>query len=146
MNDRKRVLILCTGNSARSQMAEGLLRYEGGDKFEVESAGVEPGFVRPQAIEAMHEIGIDISGHRSKSVDEFSGQEFDYVITVCDNANERCPIFPGKTKRVHWSFDDPAAAQGDEAKRLAVFRRVRDEIRERLRDFITTEALGKLSA
>jgi arsenate reductase len=136
MNDKKRVLILCTGNSARSQMAEGLLRHEGGDKFEVESAGVEPSFVRPQAIEAMREIGIDISGQRSKSVDEFSGQEFDYVITVCDNANERCPIFPGKTTRIHWSFDDPAAAAGDEETRLSVFRRVRDEIRGRLRSFI----------
>jgi arsenate reductase len=137
MKDKKRVLILCTGNSARSQMAEGLLRHDAGDEFEVESAGVEPSHVRPQAIEAMREIGIDISGHRSKSVDEFSGQEFDYVITVCDNANERCPVFPGKTTRIHWSFDDPAAAAGDETARLAVFRRVRDEIRGRLRSFIT---------
>jgi arsenate reductase (thioredoxin) len=138
MRDSKRVLILCTGNSARSQMAEGLLRYDGGERFEVESAGVEPSHVRPQAIEAMRELGIDISGHRAKSVDEFAGQEFDYVITVCDNANERCPVFPGKTTRIHWSFDDPAAAEGDEAERLAVFRRVRDEIRGRLRDFIAT--------
>ncbi|MBV9956880.1 MAG: arsenate reductase ArsC [Acidobacteria bacterium] len=137
MSERKRVLILCTGNSARSQMAEGLLRHDGGDKFEVESAGVEASFVRPQAIEVMREVGIDISGHRSKSVDEFSGQEFDYVITVCDNANERCPVFPGKTERIHRSFDDPAAAEGDEAAKLAVFRRVRDEIREQLRLFIT---------
>lgn len=134
----KRVLILCTGNSARSQMAEGLLRHDGGGQFEVFSAGVEPSHVRPQAVEAMREIGIDISGHRSKSVDEFLGQEFDYVITVCDNANERCPVFPGKTKRIHWSFDDPAAAGGDEAAKLAVFRRVRDEIRHRLRLFIET--------
>jgi len=136
MNDKKRVLILCTGNSARSQMAEGLLRHIAGDSFDVESAGVEPGHVRPQGIEAMREIGIDISGHRSKSVDEFTGQEFDYVITVCDNANERCPVFPGKTQRLHWSFDDPAAAQGDEAARLAVFRRIRDEIENRLREFV----------
>jgi arsenate reductase len=136
MNDKKRVLILCTGNSARSQMAEGLLRQDGGARFEVESAGVEPSHVRPQAIEAMREIGIDISGHRSKSVDEFTGQEFDYVITVCDNAKEQCPVFPGKTTRIHWSFEDPAAAKGDEASRLAVFRRVRDEIRARLREFI----------
>lgn len=134
----KRVLILCTGNSARSQMAEGLLRHDGGAAFEVFSAGVEPSHVRPQAIEAMREIGIDISGQRSKSVDEFAGQEFDYVITVCDNANERCPVFPGKVERIHWSFDDPAAAAGDEAGRLVVFRRVRDEIRERLREFIPT--------
>ena len=135
MSGKQRVLILCTGNSARSQMAEGLLRHDGGGKFEVESAGVEPSHVRPQAVEAMREIGIDISGHRSKSVDEFTGQEFDYVITVCDNANERCPAFPGKTTRIHWSFDDPAAAEGSEAERLSVFRRVRDEIRGRLREF-----------
>ncbi len=140
MNDQKRVLILCTGNSARSQMAEGLLRHDGGEEFAVESAGVEPSHVRPQAIEALREIGIDISGQRSKSVDEFAGQDFDYVITVCDNANERCPIFSGNTKRIHWSFDDPAAAEGDEAARLAVFRRVRDEIREKLRLFISVPA------
>jgi arsenate reductase len=119
-------------------MAEGLLRYDGGDRFEVFSAGVEPSHVRPQAIEAMREVGIDISAHRSKSVDEFAGQEFDYVITVCDSANARCPVFPGKTKRIHWSFDDPAAAGGDEAAKLAVFRRVRDEIRHRLRLFVAT--------
>src|SRR5213083_560121 len=99
--DRKRVLFDCTGNSARSQMAEGLLRHDGGDRFTVESAGVEASFVRPQAIEVMREIGIDVSEHRSKSVKEFLGQEFDYVITVCDNANERCPVFPGKTQRIH---------------------------------------------
>jgi arsenate reductase len=136
MRDKKRVLILCTGNSARSQMAEGLLRHDGGAKFEVESAGVEPSHVRPQAIEAMREIDMDISTHRSKSVDEFANQEFDYVITVCDNAKEHCPVFPGKTTRIHWSFEDPAAAEGDEESRLAVFRRVRDEIRARLREFI----------
>lgn len=138
MSDKKRVLILCTGNSARSQMAEGLLRHDGVDKFDVESAGVEPSHVRQQAIEAMREIGIDISGQRSKPVDEFAGQAFDYVITVCDNANERCPVFPGKTKRLHWSFDDPAAAIGDEATRLSSFRRVRDEIRDRLQEFISS--------
>ena len=135
MTDRKRALILCTGNSARSQMAEGLLRRMGEDRFEVFSAGTHPGHVNPLAIEAMREIGIDINGHRSKSVDEFLGQEFDYVITVCDNANSNCPVFPGKTERLHWSFDDPAAAEGDESQRLAVFRRVRDEIESRLRDF-----------
>lgn len=138
MTIKRRVLILCTGNSARSQMAEGLLRQDAGELFEVFSAGVEKSFVRPLAIEAMREVGIDITGHRSKSVDEFSDQEFDYVITVCDNANERCPVFPGKTKRIHWSFDDPAAAAGDEAAQLQVFRRVRDEIRERFRDWIST--------
>jgi arsenate reductase len=139
MKDKERVLILCTGNSARSQMAEGLLRHMAGDLFEVESAGVEPSHVRPQAIEAMRERGIDISRHRSKSVDKFTGQRFDYVITVCDNANERCPVYPATTKRIHWSFDDPAAAEGDEAARLAVFRRVRDEIESRLRDFLGEE-------
>ncbi|MGD9563111.1 MAG: arsenate reductase ArsC [Pyrinomonadaceae bacterium] len=136
MKDKKRVLILCTGNSARSQMAEGLLRHDGGDRFEVESAGVIASFVRPQAIAAMKEVGIDISGHRSKSVDEFVGQAFDYVITVCDNAKESCPVFPGKTERKHWSFDDPAEATGTEDEILAVFRRVRDEVRDRLGEFI----------
>ena len=133
MSERKRVLILCTGNSARSQMAEGLLRNIAGDRFEVASAGVSPTRVRPEAVEAMREIGVDISQQRSKSVEEFLGSEFDYVITVCDNANEQCPVFPGKTQRIHWSFDDPAVAEGDEAARLAVFRRVRDEIAQKLR-------------
>lgn len=135
MSEKKRVLILCTGNSARSQMAEGLLRHDAGNLFEVASAGVEPSRVRKEAIDAMREIGIDISEHRSKSVDEFAQQEFDYVITVCDNANERCPIFPGHNKRIHLSFDDPAAAKGDDDRKLAVFRRVRDELRQRLRLF-----------
>jgi len=133
MSDKKKVLILCTGNSARSQMAEGLLRHDAGDQFEAASAGVAPTQVRPEAIEAMREISIDISGHRSKAVDEFMGQEFDYVITVCDNANEQCPTFPGKTQRIHWSFQDPASAQGNNEARLAMFRRVRDEIRARLK-------------
>lgn len=136
MENKRRVLILCTGNSARSQMAEGLLRHDGGDWFEVESAGVIKSFVRPQAIAAMEEIGIDITGHRSKSVEEFAGQEFDYVITVCDNAKESCPVFPGKTQRIHWSFDDPAEADGSEAEVIAVFTRVRDEIRKNLQEFI----------
>ncbi len=127
---------MCTGNSARSQMAEGLLRHDGGDRFEVESAGVVSSFVRPQAIEAMEELGIDITNHRSKALDEFLEQPFDYVITVCDNAKESCPVFPGKAERIHWSFDDPAEAEGDEVEKLAVFRRVRDEIRDRLQRFI----------
>ncbi len=136
MNDKKRVLILCTGNSARSQMAEGLLRHDSGDKFEVMSAGVEPSIVRPEAIAAMKEIGIDITSHRSKSVDEFAGQNFDYIITVCDNAKESCPIFPGNATRIHQSFEDPPpAAVGDYESRLAIFRRVRDEIRDWLREF-----------
>src|SRR3974377_50314 len=101
---KKRILVLCTGNSARSQMAEGLLRHEAGDRFEVYSAGTKPSLVRPEAIAVMSEIGVDISGHRSKPVDEFAGQELDYVITVCDNAKESCPVFPGATKRLHWPF------------------------------------------
>jgi arsenate reductase len=121
-------------------MAEGLLRHLAYDRFEVASAGVSPTQVRPEAIAVMSEIDIDISQHHSKSVDEFVGQEFDYVITVCDNANEQCPIFPRNTKRIHWSFEDPAAAQGDEQARLAVFRRVRDEIHQRLRHFIDAAA------
>ena len=132
---KKRVLILCTGNSARSQMAEGLLRHDAGDRFEVESAGTKPGQVRPEAIAAMREIGIDISSHRSKHVDEFQNQSFDYVLTVCDNAKETCPIYPGQTNRIHQNFEDPAAVQGSDEERLAVFRRVRDQIREYLRGF-----------
>jgi len=136
MKNRKRVLILCTGNSARSQMAEGLLRDIAGDRFEVASAGVAPAQVRREAITVMRELSIDISQHRSKSVDEFANQDFDYVITVCDNANEQCPVFPGNTKRIHWSFIDPAAARGDEESRLRVFREVRDEILGQLRLFV----------
>lgn len=132
---KERVLILCTGNSARSQMAEGLLRHDAGGRFEVESAGTKPGQVRPEAVAVMKELGIDISGHRSKSVDEFAGQNFDYVLTVCDNAKESCPIFPGHANRLHRNFEDPAAAPGSEQERLAVFRRVRDEIRDFLRRF-----------
>ena len=136
--EQKRVLILCTGNSARSQMAEGLLRHDGGGRFEVFSAGMSPSRVRPEAVEAMREVGIDISGQRSKSAEEFAGQAFDYVITVCDNAREQCPFFPAGTRRIHWSFDDPASAEGDGAARLAIFRRVRDEIRARLDEFALT--------
>ena len=136
MTSKTRILILCTGNSARSQMAEGLLRHDAGDRFEVYSAGVKPSRVRPEAIQAMAEIGIDISGHWSKSVDEFLGQQFDVVITVCDNASETCPVFPGNTTRIHHSFTDPPApGAADEATTLAVFRRVRDEIRTWLREF-----------
>ncbi len=129
MADKKRVLILCTGNSARSQMAEGLLHHDAGDRFIVESAGTKPGQVRPEAVAVMKELGIDISGHRSKSVNEFAGEKFDYVLTVCDNAKESCPIFSGQANRLHRNFEDPAAAEGSEEERLAVFRRVRDEIR-----------------
>jgi arsenate reductase len=133
---KKRVLILCTGNSARSQMAEGLLRQCAGDIFEVESAGTKPGPVRPEAIAVMREIGIDISSHRSKHVDEFEGQRFDYVITVCDNAKESCPIFLGTAERLHHSFEDPPPLSGGtEEERIAIFRRVRDELRTYLGDF-----------
>jgi arsenate reductase len=135
MSDKKRVLILCTGNSARSQMAEGLLRHDAGNRFEVESAGTKPSFVRPEAIAVMKELGIDISGHRSKSVAEFDGQKFDYVITVCDSARETCPVFFGEAKRLHRGFDDPAALDAPETERLALFRRVRDELRSYLAGF-----------
>lgn len=135
MADKKRVLILCTGNSARSQMAEGLLRHDAGDKFTVESAGTKPSIVRPQAIAVMKEAGIDITAHRSKHVDEFAGQDFDIVLTVCDNAKESCPVFFGKATRLHHSFNDPAAVEGSEEKRLGAFRKVRDELRAYLKSF-----------
>ena len=131
----QRVLILCTGNSARSQMAEGLLRHLAGERFDVRSAGTRPTVVRPEAIAVMREAGIDITGHRSKHVDEFAGESFDYVLTVCDNANESCPVFPGGTVRLHQSFEDPVAVQGAEAERLAAFRRVREQLREYLAAF-----------
>ena len=134
-NMKKRVLILCTGNSARSQMAQGLLANDAADRFEVESAGTNPGRVRFEAIAVMKEIGIDISNHRSKHVDEFQGRQFDYVLTVCDNARESCPFFPGNSRRLHRAFDDPAAAEGSEQERLAVFRRVRNELRDYLKTF-----------
>jgi arsenate reductase (thioredoxin) len=131
---KKRVLILCTGNSARSQMAEGLLRDMSGDKFEVSSGGVEPTHVRSEAVDVMQEVGIDISAHRSKSADEFLHKAFDYIITVCDNARDKCPFFTGNAKRIHWSFMDPAAV-GEASLRLKAFRRVRDEIRTKLIEF-----------
>jgi arsenate reductase len=133
---KKKVLVLCTGNSARSQMAEGLFRHEAGDRYEVYSAGTNPGLVRPEAIAVMEEIGIDISGHRSKSVEEFAGQELDYVITVCDNAREACPVFPAKTLRMHWPFEDPAAVPGQESERKSAFRKVRNQIHGRIMLFL----------
>jgi arsenate reductase len=132
MADKRRVLILCTGNSARSQMAEGLLRHDAGDRFTVESAGTKPSTVRPEAITVMKEVGIDITSHRSKHVDEFAGQDFDYVVTVCDNAKESCPVFFGRATRLHHSFNDPAAVEGSEEKRLGAFRTIRDELRSYL--------------
>jgi arsenate reductase len=116
-------------------MAEGLLRHDAGDRFEVFSAGTNPSAVRPEAIGVMRELGIDLAGHRSKSVDVFTGQAFDYVLTVCDNAKESCPIFPGKTVTIHQNFEDPAAWHGSEEERLALFRRVRDEMRHYLQGF-----------
>jgi arsenate reductase len=120
-------------------MAEGLLRHDGGPECQVFSAGTQPTRVRPEAIQVMREVGIDISGHRSKSADEFAGQNFEYVITVCDNAKESCPIFPAKTKRIHWSIEDPAAMEGSEEGRLTAFRRARDELRARLQAFAQGE-------
>ncbi len=136
---KQRVLILCTGNSARSQMGEGLLRHLAGDRFEVFSAGTKPAGLNPNAVKAMREVGIDISAHRSKSVDEFAGQRFDYVFTVCDSARESCPVFPGSGKRLHENFEDPAAASAEQ--QMEVFRHVRDEIAERLQEFVRKQML-----
>ena len=133
---RQRVLVLCTGNSARSQMAEGLLRSFGRDRFEVFSAGTKPSHVRAEATAVMAELGIDLSSHRSKHVAEFDGQSFDYVITVCDNANESCPAFPGRVERLHWSFPDPAAVQGTELERLEAFRGIRDALATAILAFV----------
>jgi arsenate reductase (thioredoxin) len=137
---KPRVLVLCTGNSARSQMGEGLFRHEGGGAYEVFSAGTKPSFVRPEAIAVMREIGIDISGQRSKGVDQLAGQDFDWVVTVCDNARDSCPVFPSGTVRLHWSFEDPAAVEGSETERLAAFRRIRDQIGERVKAFLREQA------
>lgn len=126
------MLFLCTHNSARSQMAEGLLRSLGGDRFEAHSAGTEATAVRPLAIRALSEVGIDISRHRSKTLDRYVGEPFDVVITVCDEAREACPVFPGAREQLHWSLPDPSAATGTEDERFAVFRRVRDELRRRI--------------
>ncbi len=128
--DTPLILVLCTGNSCRSHLAEGILRRAVGDRFRVSSAGSKPaGYVHPLAIKAMHEIGIDIAGHHSKHLNEFLDQPVETVITVCGNADQACPMFPGQVNRHHFPFDDPAHATGTEAEQLAVFRRVRDEIR-----------------
>ena len=133
---KPKVLFLCTGNSCRSQMAEGLLRHLGGSRFDAVSAGTRPVALNPGAVAAMREIGIDISGHASKHVDSLAEESFQHVITVCDNARETCPVFPAEVETLHWSFDDPAAATGSEEERMVVFRRVRDEIRERIQKFL----------
>ena len=137
--ERSGVLFLCTHNSARSQMAEGLLRHLAGDRFEAYSAGTEATHVRPLAIRAMDEIGIDISGQESKTLNRYLGVPFDYVVTVCDEANEACPFFPGAKNRLHWSFEDPAQATVSEEERLGVFRRARDKIRERIEQELVNE-------
>jgi arsenate reductase (thioredoxin) len=132
MNEKTRVLFLCTHNSARSQMAEGLLRDLARDRFEAFSAGTEATHVRPLAIRTMEEIGVDISRQESKTLDRYLDQPFDYVITVCDDANEACPYFPGAMSRLHWSFEDPSKAEGSEEERLEVFRSVRERIKDRM--------------
>ncbi len=131
---RPKVLFLCTHNSARSQMAEGLLRHLAGDRFEVHSAGTEATSVRPEAVRVMAEIGADISGQESKTLERYLGESFEYVITVCDDANEACPVFPGARNRLHWSFEDPSQATGDDEERLEVFQKVRDRIRSRIEE------------
>jgi len=137
--NKQRVLFLCTHNSARSQMAEGFLRSLAGDRFEVASAGTQGTRVHPLAVRAMADLAIDLSGHTSKTVDEFVEQPWDYVITVCDAANEACPVFPKKSSRLHWSFEDPSQAAGTDDQRLEVFRRVRDQIKRRIADWIRTQ-------
>ena len=137
----KRILVLCTGNSARSQMGEGLFRHIGGDGWEVHSGGTKPSVVRPEAIAVMKELGIDLTGHRSKSVDEFAGKFFDYIVTVCDHARDSCPVFPSNAERIHWSLEDPAAVEGTEEVRLAEFRRIRDQIRQRVQEFFAEKGL-----
>jgi arsenate reductase (thioredoxin) len=131
-----RVLFVCTHNSARSQMAEGMVQAWGGDRFEAFSAGTEATRVRPEAIQVMREIGIDIGGHTSKTVLPFIGETFAWVITVCDAAKESCPVIPGAGQQAHWSIDDPSAVEGDEAERLAAFRAARDVLRDRVRIFL----------
>jgi arsenate reductase (thioredoxin) len=129
---RRRVLFLCTHNSARSQMAEGLVRHLAGDRFDAMSAGTEATHVRPLAIRAMEEIGVDISGQESKTLERYLQEPIDYVITVCDDANEACPFFPGAANRLHWSFEDPSKAAGSDEERFEVFRGVRDGIKDRV--------------
>jgi arsenate reductase len=131
-----RVLFVCTGNSARSQIAEALLRDFGGGEFEVNSAGTEPGLVNPYSVRVLDEIGIDWSGARSKSVTEFIGRQFDYVITVCDRARQTCPVFPGNHNTLHWGLDDPAEVEGTDEQKLEAFRRTRTELATRLRPFV----------
>lgn len=134
--ERQRVIFVCTHNSARSQMAEGMLRAWGGDRFEVFSAGTEATLVRPEAIAVMREIGIDLDGHTSKTLEPFIGDAFHWLITVCDQAAEACPTIPGVRQRAHWSIDDPSGVEGTEAARLAAFRAARDHLRDRIHMFL----------
>ena len=136
MTEPIRVLFVCTHNSARSQMAEGLLRAWAGDRFDAHSAGTEAGGLRPEAVEAMREIGIEIAGHESKDLARFIGLPFDWLVTVCDDAREACPVMPGISRQEHWSIDDPSAASGDDEARLAAFRAARDDLAARVRGFI----------
>jgi arsenate reductase len=135
-----RVLFLCTHNSARSQMAEGFLRHLAGDRIDVASAGTQARGVHPLAVRAMAEVGVDISGQRSKTLEQFLADRWDYVVTVCDSANEACPLFPGAVARLHWGFDDPSGAQGSDDERLAMFRRVRDKVRTRIATWLEERA------
>lgn len=139
-SQKKRVLFLCTHNSARSQMAEGLLRHLGGGRFDAHSAGTEATRVRPLAISAMNEIGVDISRQESKTLDRYLSDPFDAVITVCDDAAEACPVFPGARRRPHWGLPDPSKAPGTEQEQLEVYRRVRDDIRNRIERELLTES------
>jgi arsenate reductase len=134
-----RVLFLCTGNSARSQMAEAFLRSFGGDDFEVYSAGTEPKQLHPMTIRAMTEANIDVSGQKSKHLDQFLGQSFDYIITVCDRARDNCPTFPGDHERIHWSFEDPASLGNDDVAQYRLFKRVRNEIADRIRIWVAAQ-------
>jgi arsenate reductase (thioredoxin) len=134
---KQRVLFLCTGNSARSQMAEGWLRHLGGERFVAFSAGTHPVGLNPFAVTAMQEVGVDIAQHRSKPVQEFEGQRFDYVITVCDRAKESCPIWPDASALLHWSFEDPASATGSDEARRAMFGKIRDQIADRINAFLS---------
>ena len=136
MSGPVRVLFVCTHNSARSQMAEGLLRAWAGDRFDAGSAGTEPGALRPEAVEVMREIGIDIAGHASKDLAEFTGQPFEWLVTVCDDAREACPVMPGIGRQEHWSIEDPSAASGDHEARLSAFRAARDDLAVRVRELI----------
>lgn len=145
MSDKKRVLFLCTGNSARSQMAEALLSKLAGHEFDVFSAGLEPKLVHPMTIWVLQEIGIDWSQSRSKSLNEFlEAPAFNYLITVCSNADQRCPVFPGMGQRLHWPFDDPAAVQGNELEQLAAFRTVRDQIEIKLLSWLQSQGISPL--